>query len=252
MNRGTPRDGVEAPEPHVFLTADTAYKAMCREGRSQSVVITGESGSGKTETTKIAMQVRAERRALALQLHAQRAAALDKSVSVPCVALTSNACRESFCVIGAELSGHRHRRTAFRRRKMRSRLCCPFSAVPGGPGGRHGRGGRSAGDEPAAGGVRERKDAAQQQQQSRFGKLIEIYFDRGHHICGALIQDVPAGEVARRAPAARRAQLPHLLPGAARVLAASALLLGDEECNELSLPEILARLCMHTEREAVG
>jgi myosin heavy subunit len=23
---------------------------------------------------------------------------------------------------------------------------------------------------------------------SRFGKLIEIYFDRGHHICGALIQ----------------------------------------------------------------
>lgn len=57
MNRGTPRDGSEQPEPHVFLTADTAYKAMCRSGSSQSLVITGESGSGKTETTKIAMQV---------------------------------------------------------------------------------------------------------------------------------------------------------------------------------------------------
>lgn len=57
VNRGTPRDGSEAPEPHVFLTADTAYKAMCRSGMSQSLVITGESGSGKTETTKIAMQV---------------------------------------------------------------------------------------------------------------------------------------------------------------------------------------------------
>ena len=57
VTRGTPRDGSEAPEPHVFLTADSAYKAMARNNASQSLVITGESGSGKTETTKIAMQV---------------------------------------------------------------------------------------------------------------------------------------------------------------------------------------------------
>ncbi len=50
-------DSGDATEPHVFLTADSAYKAMRSGGRSQSVVISGESGSGKTETTKIAMQV---------------------------------------------------------------------------------------------------------------------------------------------------------------------------------------------------
>lgn len=44
-------------EPHVFLTTSRAFKAMCRSGCQQSLVISGESGSGKTETTKIAMQV---------------------------------------------------------------------------------------------------------------------------------------------------------------------------------------------------
>ena len=47
---------MEGFTPHVFLTADKAYKAMCQHGQSQSLVISGESGAGKTETTKVAMQ----------------------------------------------------------------------------------------------------------------------------------------------------------------------------------------------------
>ncbi|GMH53810.1 hypothetical protein TL16_g01533 [Triparma laevis f. inornata] len=39
--------------PHAYDVADNCYRAMMRERKSQSVLISGESGAGKTETTKI-------------------------------------------------------------------------------------------------------------------------------------------------------------------------------------------------------
>ena len=47
--------------PHVFATADAAYEAMRSEGRSQSVLVSGESGAGKTETAKLLMRYIAHR-----------------------------------------------------------------------------------------------------------------------------------------------------------------------------------------------
>ncbi|XP_049415249.1 myosin-2-like isoform X1 [Solanum stenotomum] len=43
-------------DPHVYSIADTAYDQMMEDEISQSIIISGESGSGKTETAKFAME----------------------------------------------------------------------------------------------------------------------------------------------------------------------------------------------------
>ncbi len=44
------------PTPHVFAVAEQAYRGMMDDGRRQCILVSGDSGSGKTETTKYLMQ----------------------------------------------------------------------------------------------------------------------------------------------------------------------------------------------------
>lgn len=48
--------GREETKPHIFAMADEAFRNLVDEGENQSILVTGESGAGKTENTKKVIQ----------------------------------------------------------------------------------------------------------------------------------------------------------------------------------------------------
>ena len=52
--------GARVQPPHIFAVADNAYNGMLADQKDQAVVISGESGAGKTETMKLTLQYIAE------------------------------------------------------------------------------------------------------------------------------------------------------------------------------------------------
>ena len=48
--------GREDTKPHIFAMADLSFRNLVEEGENQSILVTGESGAGKTENTKKVIQ----------------------------------------------------------------------------------------------------------------------------------------------------------------------------------------------------
>lgn len=42
-----------SPGPHLFMVAEDSFQALLADEQNQSIIITGESGAGKTEACKI-------------------------------------------------------------------------------------------------------------------------------------------------------------------------------------------------------
>lgn len=80
--------------PHIFETASRAYSAMVSTGKSQSIIISGESGAGKTESAKLAL-----RQVAALAAAAAAAAASPSSSA----ASTASAAGDEFAALEAAI-----------------------------------------------------------------------------------------------------------------------------------------------------
>jgi myosin V len=82
-------------EPHVYETSSMAYRGLCMEGEDQSILVSGESGAGKTETVKILLTdiASVQRRAMTSTEYAH-----DTTTSSPIVqrVLDSNPLLEAF------------------------------------------------------------------------------------------------------------------------------------------------------------
>jgi myosin heavy subunit len=57
-----PRNSPQSHAPHIFKIASAAFYKVRDEGKAQSIIISGESGAGKSESTKWILKVTRRRR----------------------------------------------------------------------------------------------------------------------------------------------------------------------------------------------
>ncbi|KAL5532985.1 MYO2 [Sanghuangporus sanghuang] len=83
-------------EPHLFAIAEDAYTRMSKEKQGQTIIVSGESGAGKTESAKLIMRFLASVNPPALAGRSRTKASLDESSEVERQILATNPILEAF------------------------------------------------------------------------------------------------------------------------------------------------------------
>ncbi|CCM06099.1 uncharacterized protein FIBRA_08346 [Fibroporia radiculosa] len=83
-------------EPHLFAIAEDAYTAMSRDGTGQTIIVSGESGAGKTESAKFIMRYLASVNPPNSKGRSKTKASLDDSSEVERQILATNPVLEAF------------------------------------------------------------------------------------------------------------------------------------------------------------
>ncbi|KII88793.1 hypothetical protein PLICRDRAFT_92489 [Plicaturopsis crispa FD-325 SS-3] len=83
-------------EPHLFAIAEDAYTAMRKEGMGQTIIVSGESGAGKTESAKFIMRYLASVNPPDATTKSRSKFSLDDSSEIERQILATNPILESF------------------------------------------------------------------------------------------------------------------------------------------------------------
>ncbi|KAI0262971.1 myosin 5 [Gloeopeniophorella convolvens] len=83
-------------EPHLFAIAEDAYTAMRKEGTGQTIIVSGESGAGKTESAKYIMRYLASINPPDSHAKSKTKTSLDESSEVERQILATNPVLEAF------------------------------------------------------------------------------------------------------------------------------------------------------------
>ncbi|KAJ6496503.1 myosin 5 [Mycena vitilis] len=83
-------------EPHLFAIAEDAYTAMRKEGEGQTIIVSGESGAGKTESAKFIMRYLASVNPPDVAAKAKTKFSLDDSSEIERQILATNPILEAF------------------------------------------------------------------------------------------------------------------------------------------------------------
>ena len=202
---------LESEPPHIFAVSATAHRAMISNGVNQALVISGESGAGKTESARFILQY--------LRYVSNASHGLEEKVYKSQPVTEAFGCAKTVRNDNSSRFGKFLKLYFDKSARIKARL--PPSAPP------------RPGASPPAHRPPSEPGGARLGRRARAGIPVPLACSRLDDLCcaGRLPLDLPARKVAHHAHRQRRARVPHLLRAAAR----------HERCRAQGYPAQLER-----------